>query len=60
MHMFMCVSICMWMYVHIYACECIGQRLTLGVFLNHLPSYFLRQGLSLTLELTDLARLAGH
>jgi hypothetical protein len=59
-HMFMYVSICLWMYVHIYACEIIGQRLTLGAFLNHLAPYFLRQGLSLNLELSDLARLAGQ
>ena len=33
---------------------------TLGSFLNHPPTYFLRQGLPPHLELTNLARLAGR
>lgn len=33
---------------------------TLGVLLNHFPPYFLRQDLSLNMELTALARLGGQ
>lgn len=36
------------------------QRSMLGVFLNHSPPYFLRQDLSLKLELNDSARVAGQ
>lgn len=41
---------CAWMYIHIEA------RI---VFFSSFPPWVLRQGLSLTLELTDSARLAG-
>lgn len=41
-----------------HICEC--QRLALGGCINHSPPYSLRKGLSLTLELTDLAKMAGH
>lgn len=34
------------------------QRSTLAVFLNLSPSYFLRESLSLNLELNDLVKLA--
>lgn len=37
-----------------------GQRLTLNVFLDHILSYFLRQGVSLNLEVAVLARRSGH
>lgn len=39
---------------------CVAQRSVSVVFLNHLPPYFLRQDLSLDLELTDSAQLTGH
>lgn len=38
-------------------CECAGPSLTLGVFLNYAPLYFLKQVLSLNPEFTDLDRL---
>lgn len=41
------------------ACVCEDWRPTLGGFLNCFPLYFVRQGLSLNLELTDLPTLAG-
>jgi hypothetical protein len=65
---------CVHMYTHSYVDLCVhvcrsthaymnargGQRSTLGSFLNHPPTYFLRQGLPPHLELTNLARLAGR
>lgn len=53
------------MYVCIYVCRHIclcmrHQRWSLGCFLYHFLPYFLRQGFSLTLKLTLLARLTGH
>lgn len=36
------------------------QRSVSGVFLNCSPLYFLRQSLSLDLEVSDSARLVGH
>lgn len=36
------------------------QKLKLGAFIDHAPSYVSRQGLSLNLELTDSLRLAGQ
>jgi hypothetical protein len=53
MHM-TCIHGCL----HVHAYE--DQTLALGVFLNRALPYFLRQGLSLTPELTDSVRLAGH
>lgn len=50
-----CVGIC----VH----ECVSmwhQRSVSGIFLNCSPLYFLRQSLSLDLEVSDSARLVGH
>lgn len=52
----MCVRVC----VHMHAHVCRSQRLTLGVFLSHCPSYFFRQCPSLNLKLTDLASLDGE
>lgn len=43
-----------------YVCTRGGQRSTVYVFLNHTPPKFLRQGLSLTLKLADVSRLAGQ
>lgn len=49
-----------------HTCACWGwsmeghQKLTLSMFPSHSPPYFLIQGLSLNLELADLARLAGQ
>jgi hypothetical protein len=48
----------MCMYVFVCVCVGIGQRLMSGVFLNYL--YFLRQGLSLNLDLANSIRLAGQ
>lgn len=58
--MHLCVCICVRVQVHMYVHACGGQRLTLGVFLNHSPLYFLGQSPSLNLELTGLARLDGQ
>lgn len=43
-------------YVGAHICSCAGQRLMLGVLLNHAPSYVLRQSLPLNLELTSSSR----
>lgn len=47
-----------------YVCTCVhtygSQMSILGVFLFHAPPSFLRQGVSLNPELTDLARLASQ
>lgn len=49
-HLFL--YICMFVYAHMHVVSvCGGQRLTSAVLLNHSPTYFLRQRLSL--ELTD-------
>lgn len=54
--MFTCICSC----VHMCAYACGSQRLTLGVFVNHLSSLVF-QTLSLTEpELTDLARPAAQ
>lgn len=51
--------------VHVYAhmcvrvCACVGQRLTLGVSLNHVSPCVLRQALSLTPDLTYSGSLTG-
>lgn len=37
-----------------------GQRLMLGVIVNHSSPYVVRQGLSLNLEITHLVSLADH
>jgi hypothetical protein len=48
----------------VYAHGCVhvleDQRSTSGVFLDHTPPYFLRQGLSLTLDLIFAAMLASQ
>lgn len=50
-HVCTCVHVCV---------QCVDQRLTLGTFANHSPcNCFLKQGLSLNLELSGLARLTG-
>lgn len=55
---FMCIVI--HMYVFIWGGGvCVGHRPTCQVCLSFLP-YFLRQILSLNLDLTNLARLIGH
>lgn len=36
-----------------------ARGLPLGVLVKHSPPYFLRQDLSLTVELIDLSRLIG-
>lgn len=41
-------------------CACGGQGLMLDVFFSFSPSYSLKQGFLLTLELTNSARLAGR
>lgn len=48
------------MCVRVYTCAlvCGGQRSALGIVFS--PLKFLRRGLSLNLELTDSARLAGQ
>lgn len=53
-------SMCMRPCLCVCTCVCRGQRLLSGVFLYGSPSYFLRQPLSLNVELTDPARVAGH
>jgi len=50
------VHMCMWSHVNVHE----GQKLTLGVFFSCSPPCFLRQSLSLSLEVMDLARLAGQ
>lgn len=67
MHMFMSMHMhtyknmthiqgCLHVYAHAYE----DQTLALGVFLSQALPYFLRQGLSLSPELTDPVRLACH
>lgn len=53
---------CAYECVHSRLCmrECGGQRSMLDGFLYCSPPYFLRQGLSLYLELKDLVRLADQ
>lgn len=49
---------------YMFVCTCawvsIGCKSALGIFLNHSAPRFLRQALSLSLELPDSDRLAGH
>lgn len=58
MYLFVCV------YVHsVYECVCMCTwrlEISLRVSPNHCPSYFLRQGATLTQELSDLSRLDGQ
>lgn len=57
------VYMCIYMFMHVHICACVhvGHRLTLSVFLNHSPSlHFLRQSISLNLEVTDLATLTSQ
>lgn len=61
----MCVLVCfcvpvmgMCYHAHIFEHSCGNQKPTPGIFLSHPMPYFLRQGLSLKLELTILARLS--
>lgn len=59
----MCVCMCTHMFVHGGMCALYAQgdkRLMLDVFLNCSSPYLLRQGLSLSLELDNSARLAGQ
>lgn len=53
--MHMCV-----VYAHICIKVCMLRRRTLGVLLYHPLSILLRQGLSVNLEVAELARLAGQ
>lgn len=55
------VHVCVYICVQACACyhACRGQRLTSGIFLNHLH-FFWGHGLSLNVELADLAGLAGQ
>lgn len=50
------VQICAGAHTHVY----IGQSSTSSAFHNHSPLYFLKQHLSLYLELTNLARLVSQ
>lgn len=56
----MCLFICIWAHVHVHTRSCISVCARGGdgvfVYLN----YFLRQCLTLKLDLTDLAGLAGQ
>lgn len=46
---------------HIYMYMYVGAKVPmLGIFLSHSPSYFLRQGLLLNLDLTGSATVAGE
>lgn len=54
------VHTCLCVYTGLYKCEYRVQRLTLGVFLDCSLLYGLRQGPSLSLELTSSARLTGQ
>lgn len=58
--MCVCVYLCIQVYIHMYAHACEAQRSSLGVFLSHTVPYFLRLGLSLKLEFSNLAHLAGQ
>ena len=67
--MCVCVSVCLCVCEHVHVPMCTythmfehsygSQRWTSGIFFSHSPPYFLRQGLLLTLEVTDLAKLCG-
>lgn len=46
--------------VHVCVCACGGQKLMLEIFLCSSLPYFMKQYLSLSLELTGSARLAGQ
>ena len=56
-----CVCVCMCVKVHMHLCMCIcrSQMLVSNVFLSHSPRSFLRQSLSLQLELMNVARPTG-
>lgn len=54
-HAFLCTYWGWGVRVHGYRSGYESQRWTLGVFLNHFPVFFLKQGLSLNLVLTRLA-----
>lgn len=54
--MCVCVYLCIQVYIHMYAHACEAQRSSLGVFLSHTVPYFLRLGLSLKLEFSNLAQ----
>lgn len=61
-----CMHICLCIYIfvgetHVYICVhgCGGSRLVLDVFLYHFLPDFLRQSLSLGLELDKSAKLTG-
>lgn len=41
-----CACVCVYVCGYAYTCVCGGQRLTLGVFLDYSPLYFVRQGLA--------------
>lgn len=45
------------MSAHVCECACLLLRVMLEVFLYHFPTYVLRPGLTLNLELTDLVTL---
>lgn len=49
-----------WIYGHMYAWLCGGQRSTLSIFLGHFPAYVLRKASHRYLELTDSAKLASQ
>lgn len=51
---YLCVlCVCSCMCECVCACACRGQRSMLGLFPTHTPCYFLKQGLSSNLELSD-------
>lgn len=66
MHVCLCVFTCVWQHVclcvsrHLCVHTCGGLKLMLGDFFNHSPLYLLSQGLSLNMELTNLASLASQ
>lgn len=51
-----CACMCLWIYVHMHAHVCMVHRSISSVFLNHSLPHFLRQGLSLNLELIHSVR----
>lgn len=61
LHMCTCRGLHAWIYVsvHAHVCACSGHDLILGIFLHRYVPYLRREVRSMSLELSDQARLAG-
>lgn len=59
MYFLLCTCSCLFVYVHLCAHMCVGQRSVLAVFLDDSTPFVFIQGLSVNLELTDSNWLAA-